>query len=99
MCKDYQLNLIRQFQNLRQKNMKVKEYIKEFFRLSIRDGHTQVGLERVARCIKGLGYDIHDEISLLILKNVEYAYQVASKVEEKLLRKQSQKNIMFILSQ
>ena len=49
MPKYYQLNLIRQLQNLRQKAMTVKEYTKEFFKLSIRDGDTQGGLERVAR--------------------------------------------------
>ena len=92
MPKDYQLNLIRQLHNLRQKPMAVKEYTKEFFRLSIRAGHTQGGLERVARYINGLRYDIQDEINVLNLKIVEYAYQVNSKVEWKLLRKQNQKN-------
>ena len=52
----------------------------------------QGGLERVARYINGLRYDIHDELSLLNLKTVEDACQVASKVEEKLLIKQNQKN-------
>ena len=90
--KDYQLNLIRQLENLRQKTMNVKEYTEEFFRLSIRVGHTQGGLERVARYINGWRYDIQDDLSLLNLKTVEDAYQVASKVEEKLLRKQNQRN-------
>ena len=60
--------------------------------MSIRDGHIEGGLERVARYINGLRYDIHDEINLLNLKTIEDAYQVASKVEEKLLRKQNHKN-------
>ena len=71
--------------------MTVKEYMEEFFRLSIRDGHAQGGLERVDRYINGLRYDIQDEIILLNLTTIEDAYQVASKVEEKLLRKQNQK--------
>ena len=37
MPKYYQLTLIRQLQNLRQKAMTVKEYRDELFRLSIRD--------------------------------------------------------------
>ena len=45
--KDYQLNLIRQLQNIRQKGMTVKEYTKEFFRLSIRDGKIQGDIEGV----------------------------------------------------
>ena len=47
----------------------------------------------MARYINGLRYDIQDEISLLNLKNVEDAYQVASTLEDKLLRKQHQRNI------
>ena len=92
MPKDYQLNLIRQLQNLRYKAMTVKEYTEEFFRLSIRAGHTHGGIERVSKYINVLRHDIQDEINVLNLKTVEYAYQVASKVEEKLLRKQNQKN-------
>ena len=60
--------------------------------MSIRARHAQGGLERVARYINGLRYDIQDELNLLNLKTVEDSYQVASKVEEKLLRKQNQKN-------
>ena len=48
-------------------------------------------MERVARYINGLRYDIHDELSLLNLKTVEDAYQLTSKLEEKLLRKQNLK--------
>ena len=92
MPKDYQLNLLRQLQNLRQRAMTLKEYTKDFFRLNIRSGHVEDGLERVARYINGLRYDIRDEISLLNLKTIEDAYQVALKVEEKFLRKQNQRN-------
>ena len=74
MPKDYQLNLIRQLQNLRHNTMTVKEYTAEFFRLSIRARHTQGGLERVDRYINGLRYDIHDEISRLNLKTVDDAF-------------------------
>ena len=92
MPKYYHLNLLLQLQNLRQKDIIVKEYTKEFFRLNIRYGHTEEGLERVFRYINGLRYDIHDEISLLSLKTVEDAYQLSLKIEEKLLRKQNRRN-------
>jgi hypothetical protein len=36
--KDYQINMFRRLQNLRQKGMIVKEYRKEFYRLNIRAG-------------------------------------------------------------
>ena len=39
--KQYQLTLIRQLQNLKQKGMIVKEYTEEFFKMIIRAGHTQ----------------------------------------------------------
>jgi len=49
--KDYQLNLFRQLQNLRQKGMTIKEYTKEFYKLSIRSGHVEDDLEKVYRYI------------------------------------------------
>ena len=72
--------------------MIVKEYTKEFYKLSIRAGHAKDDMEKVARYINGLRYDIQDEISLLSLKTIEDSYQAALKAEEKTLRKQSQKN-------
>ena len=70
MPKDYQLNLIRQLHNLRQKTMTVKEQTEEFFRLSIRAGHTQGSLERVATYINGPRYDIQDELNFLNMKTI-----------------------------
>ena len=49
-------------------------------------------MEKVARYINGLRYDIQDEISLLSLKTTEDAYQAGLKVEEKMLRKNNQRN-------
>jgi hypothetical protein len=36
--KDYQINMFRKLQNLRQRSMTVKEYTKEFYRMSISTG-------------------------------------------------------------
>jgi hypothetical protein len=85
MPKDYHLNLFRQLQNLRQKTMTVKEYIEEFYRLNIRFGHIEEDVEKVARYIYGLRY----EIKPFSLRTVEDAYQADLKVEDKLDRKQS----------
>jgi hypothetical protein len=90
--KDYQLNLFRRLQNLRQKGLSVKEYTEEFYKLNIRAGHKENDEEKVARYINGLRYEIQDEISMITMRTVEYAYQVALKEEEKLARKKSQKN-------
>lgn len=85
--KYYQLNLFRQLQNLRQKGMIVKEYTKQFYKLSIRVGHVKDAVEKVGRYINGLRYDIQDKINLLSLNKIEDAYQATLKAEKKMLRK------------
>jgi hypothetical protein len=90
--KDYQLNMFRKLQNLRQKGLSVKEYTEEFYKLNIRAGHRENDEEKVARYINGLRYEIQDEISMMTMRTVEDSYQVALKAEEKLARKQSQRN-------
>lgn len=69
--------------------MIVKEYIEEFYKLSIRAGHVEDDVEKVARYINGLRYDIQDEITLLSLRKIEDAYQAALKAKEKMLRNQN----------
>jgi hypothetical protein len=89
--RDYQISLFRRMQNLRQKLMTVKEYTEEFYRLNIRAGHRESDDEKVARYLNGLRYDIQDELSMLTIRTVEDAYQMALKAEEKLSRKQGQR--------
>jgi hypothetical protein len=89
--KDYQITLFRRMQNLRQKLMSVKEYTEEFYKINIRAGHRESDDEKVARYMNGLRYDIQDEMSMMTLRNVEDAYQMALKAEEKLSRKQGQR--------
>jgi hypothetical protein len=47
--------------------------------------------ERVARYINGSRYEIQDELSMMLVRNVEDAYQFALKAEEKLARKHNQR--------
>jgi hypothetical protein len=89
--RDYQINLFRRMQNLRQKLMTVKEYTEEFYRLNIRAGHRESDDEKVARYLNGLRYDIQDELSMVTIRTVEDAYQMALKAEEKLSHKQGQR--------
>jgi hypothetical protein len=91
ISRDYQITLFRRMQNLRQKLMMVKEYTEEFYRLNIRAGHRERDDEKVARYLNGLRYDIQDELSMLTIRTVEDAYQMALKAEEKLSRKQGQR--------
>jgi len=51
-----------------------KEYTKEFYRLSIREGCVEDDMEKVARYINGLRYDRKDEINFLSLETIEDAY-------------------------
>ena len=91
MPKDCQLNIFKQFQNLKQIGVTMKEYTEEFYKLNIRAGHVEDDVEKVARYINGLRYDIQDEIILLNLKKIEDAHQAALKAEEKIQRQQNQK--------
>jgi hypothetical protein len=90
--RDFQLSLFRKMQNLKQRLMTVREYTEEFYKVNIRASHIEDTPERVARYINGLRFEIQDELSLLSPKSVEDAYQFTLKAEEKLARKQNQKN-------
>ena len=100
--RDYQITLFRWMQNLRQKMMSAKEYIEEFYRLNIRAGHRESDDEKVARYLNGLRYDIQDELSMVTIRTVEDAYQMASKAEEKLNQKHAKwveymQNFTFVI--
>jgi uncharacterized protein YjbK len=71
--------------------MTVKEYTEEFYKLNIRAGHRESNDEKVARYMNGLRYDIQDEMSMVTIRTMEDAYQMALKDEEKLSRKQGQR--------
>ena len=88
---DYQVSLLRKMQNLKQKDMTVKEYTKEFYRLDIRSGHVDDDVEKIVRYINGLRFEIQDEISFVKLESVEEAYQYALKDEEILTKKHEQR--------
>jgi hypothetical protein len=90
ILRDYHITLFRRMQDLRQKLMTVKEYTEEFYRLNIQAGHRESDDEKVARYLNGLRYDIRDELSMLTIRTVEDAYQMALKAEEKLSHKQGQ---------
>jgi uncharacterized protein YjbK len=69
--------------------MTVKEYTEEFYKLNIRTRQREKDDEKVSRYINGLRYEIQDEISMMTMRTMEDAYQIALKVEEKLARNQS----------
>jgi hypothetical protein len=71
--------------------MLVKEYTEEFYKLNIRAGHHESDDEKVSRYMNGLRYDIQDEMSMMTIRTMEDAYQMALKAEEKLSRKQGER--------
>jgi hypothetical protein len=85
--KDYQITMFWRMQNLRQKQMPVKEYTKEFYKINIKEGHRESDDEKVSRYMNGLQYDIQDEMSMMNIQTLEDAYQIALKDEEKLRQK------------
>eukprot|EP00253_Pinus_taeda_P018878 PITA_18878 len=87
--KDYQVELYRRVQNLRQKGMTIKEYTEEFYRVNLRASYTNDTVEKTARYVNGLRMKILDEISILSPKNIEEAFQSVVKAEEKINRKQN----------
>jgi hypothetical protein len=89
--KDYKITLLWRMHNLRQKLMSVKEYTEEFYKINIRAGHWESDDEKVARYMNGLRYDIEDEMSMMTLRTIEDAYQMALEAEEKLSQKQGQR--------
>ena len=88
---DYQVSLLRKMQNLRQKDMTVKEYTKEFYRLDIRSRHVDDDIEKIVRYINRLRSRIQDEISFFKLESVEETYQYALKAKEILTKKHEQR--------
>ena len=88
---DYKVILVRKMQNLRQKDITMKECTKKFYRLDIRFGHMDDDVEKIARYINGLRFGIQNEISFVKLKSVEEAYQYALKSEEILTKKHEQR--------
>ena len=67
--------------------MSMKDYTKEFYRLTIRTRHTKLSKEKVAWYVNGLRFNIQDEVGMLKIDSVEDAYQYVLKAEDKLKRK------------
>lgn len=83
---DYELELFKKLQNLKQRNMTVKEYTEEFYEVVIRSRHREMDKEKVVRYINGLSFNIQDGMSMLKVSIVEESYQYALKSEEKTIK-------------
>ena len=62
---DYELDLLKKMQGLKQTGKSVQEYTKEFYRVLIRTNHAEIDKEKVAHYLNGLRPSIQDEMSLV----------------------------------
>ena len=80
--KDFEISLFQQMQNLKQKVMIVREYTEEFYKINLRARDVEDTVEKVARYLNGLRYDIQDELSMVNPTGIEEAYQYALREKE-----------------
>ena len=69
------MSLFRKMQNLKKKQLVVKEYIEEFYKVNIRARYVEDILERVDMYINRLRFEIQDVMHLLCPSSLEEAYQ------------------------
>ena len=84
---DYELDLFRKMQGLKQAGKSVQDYTEEFYRLNIRVGHAKENKEKVACYLSGLRPSIQEELILVRMTSIQEAYQFALQVEKKLNKK------------
>ena len=89
---DYELDMLKKMQGLKQAGKSVQEYTEEFYQVLIRTGHAEADKEKVARYINGLRPSIQEELSLVQIMSIVEAYQFVLKVEEKLNKIYDNKN-------
>ena len=65
----------------------MREYTEEFYKVNLRARYVEESAEKAARYVNGLRMDIQEEISMIVPRTVEEAYQCALREEEKLVRK------------
>ena len=80
---DYELDLFKKMQGLKQAGKYVQEYTEEFYQLLIRAGHAEENKDKVSRYFSGLRSSIQEELSLIRMTSIEEAYHFALQVEEK----------------
>lgn len=90
--RDYEVQLFKKLQSLKQKDLNVKKYTNEFYKFSIRVGRDEGEVEKVSRYLGGLRFNIQDDLVVSNPKIVEEYFQLAIKVEEKIKRRLDKSN-------
>ena len=72
---DYELDLFRKMQGLKQVGKSVQDSMKEFYQLNIWVGCAKENKEKVSYYLNGLQPSIQEELSLVRMTSIEEAYQ------------------------
>ena len=83
---DYEVHFHIRRYNLRQKELSVSLYNKEFHNICIRSRMVDLESVKVARYLIGLRYNIQEEVAILSSTKVNKCFQLAKKIEEKIKR-------------
>ena len=62
---DYELDMLKKMQGIKQVGKSIQEYTKEFYRVLIRTSHVEANKEKFAHYLNGLRPSIQDELSLV----------------------------------
>ena len=84
---DYELDLLKKIQGLKQARNSIQEYIEEYYQVLIRTDHVEVDKEKVTYYLNGLRPIIQYDLSLVWMRSIKEAYQFSLRVEEKLRKK------------
>lgn len=87
---DYEAQIHKRLQNLKQRELDVNAYIEEFHKLSLRARKHENEVEKLARYLNGLSQNIQGEISILTLDTIHKCFQLALRAEEKIKRRSEQ---------
>ena len=71
---DYELDMLKKMQGLKQVGKSVQEYTEEFYQVLIRTGHVEADMEKVAHYINGLRLSIQEELILVWIMSIKEAY-------------------------
>ena len=77
---DYELDLLKKMQGLKQTIKSIQEYTEEFYWVLIRTGHAKVDKEKVTHYLDGLRPSIQNELSLVWMNSIDEEYQFSLKV-------------------
>lgn len=83
---EYEVQMYKMLQNLKQRDLDVNAYTEEFHKLSLRSKRQEEESEKVARYLNDLRMNIQDEINILAPEIVNKCFQLALRAKEKLKR-------------